>query len=126
VDVDDSPSVGGIDSYESTSSQIQSSYDTRATFASSIDFADPANAMVSYADTTTYLNGIGQWVEDQSSLASTWTAWQDPDVLLQHASRCRVASTTLKPHVEEAMNYFHATFYSAGGGTPGYQTVEHR
>lgn len=124
----DGPSKSdGIDNYEESSgSQIQSSYDTYASFTSSIDYADSDNSLVPYANTTTYLNGIGQWVEDHSSSGSTWTAWQNPDVLIQHASRFNIASNMLKPHVEEAMNYFQASFYGIGGAGPEYHRAEHQ
>jgi hypothetical protein len=126
VDTDDLPNVDGTESYEESScSQIQLSYSTYASCDSSVDLADSANAMVPYANTTTYLNGIGQWVDDHSSSAFAWTAWQNPDTLLQHASRCRVTSNMLKPHVEEAMNCFQASFYGVGGATSEYLVVEH-
>lgn len=81
--------------------------------------------MVPYANTSTYLNGIGQWVEESSS-GSTWTAWQSPEELLEHASRFNIASVKRKPHVEEAMDCFQASFYGVGGATPEYHIVGHR
>ena len=72
--------------------------------------------MFSYPEASTYLYGIGHLLEDDSRTGSTWTVWQDPNILLQSS-----ASIKKKPHVEEAMNRFQTSFYGARAAK--YHTV---
>ncbi len=80
--------------------------------------------MCPYPDASRYLYGIGHWLEDCSSSGSTWTAWQDPNVLLRHAFTLSSASIKKKPHVEEAMSRFQTSFY--GVWAYEYHTVDKR
>jgi hypothetical protein len=65
-------------------------------------------------------------VDDDSKSGTTWTAWQNPHALLQHASKLKVASIKMKPHVEEAMNCFQASFYDVTCDAPEHYIGEHR
>ena len=42
--------------------------------------------MFPYPEASAYLYGIGHWLEDDSRTGSTWTVWQDPNIL-QHSLR---------------------------------------
>jgi hypothetical protein len=115
IDSDGLSNFDGIDSYnDSSSSQIQSSYGTSySSFTFSDDIANDDNSMISYANASTYLKGIGKWIEDSSS-GSAWTAWQSPEALNEHASRFNIAHVKRKPHVLEAMDCFQVSFYGVG------------
>jgi hypothetical protein len=103
-------------------SQVDSGYDTTCTTISfSDDLDDSEDSMCPYPNASTYLYGIGHWLEDYSRTGSTWTAWQEPNVLLQHAFTLISASIKKKPHVEEAMNRFQTSFY--GARAPEYHPV---
>jgi hypothetical protein len=68
-----------------------------------------------------------QGVNDKSSSESSWTTWHNPNVLLQHASKFKVAPLVMKPHVEEAMTRFRVSFYDARGtAEEHYDMVESR
>jgi len=121
VDIDKPSNVGGIDGDDESSQ----GYDTSCTsFASQVDFSDTDDSMVPYQNAATYLSGIGHWANDHSISGTTWTAWQNPIALLQHSSRFSAASIKMKPHVEEAMDCFRASFYC--GAAAEHHVVEHR
>jgi hypothetical protein len=118
VDFDFLTEFGELDG----TSQAESGFDTTYTTNSlSEDLDDSEYLMFPYTDASTYLYGIGHWLEDYSRTGSTWTAWQDPNVLLQHAFALSSASIKKKPHVEEAMNRFQTSFY--GVKASEYHTV---
>lgn len=118
VDVDFHAELGGLDE----PSQTETGYDTTCTTISrSEDLDDSEDSIFPYPDASTYLYGVGHWVEDISRTGSTWTAWQDPNVLLQHAFTLSSASIKKKPHVEEAMNRFQTSFH--GLRASEYHTV---
>lgn len=118
VDIDLVSELGDLDE----PSQAESGYDTTCTTISlSEDLDDSEHSMFPYPNASTYLYGIGHWLEDDSRTGSTWTAWQDPNVLLQHAFALSSASIKKKPHVEEAMNCFQTSFYGARASE--YHTV---
>jgi hypothetical protein len=117
VDVDFHAELGGLDE----PSQAETGYDiTCTTNSRSEDLDDSEDSIFPYPDASTYLYGIGHWVEDFSRTGSTWTAWQDPNVL-HHAFMLSSTSIKKKPHVEEAMNRFQTSFY--GLRASEYHTV---
>ena len=102
--------------------QADSGYDTTCTSISfSEDLDDSEDSMFPCPDVSMCLYGIGHWLEDHSRSGTTWTAWQDPNVLLQHAFTFSATSIKKKPHVEEAMDRFQTSFYSVRA--PEYHTV---
>ncbi len=118
VDIDFLAKLGELD--EPT--QAEPGYDTTYTTISlSEDVDDSEYSMCPYPDASMYLYGIGHWLEDDSRTGSTWTVWQDSNILLQHSFTLSSASIKKKPHVEEAMNRFQTSFY--GVSTPEYHTV---
>jgi hypothetical protein len=104
------------------SSQADSGYvTTHTTISFADDLHDSEDSMFPYPEASTYLYGIGHWLEDESRTGSTWKVWQDPNILLQHSFTLSSASIKKKPHIEEAMNRFQTSFY--GFRAPEYHTV---
>jgi len=118
MDIDFLAELGELDK----PTQAELSYDTTYTTHSlSEDLDDSEDSMFPYPNASTYLYGIGHWLEDDSITGSTWTAWQGSNLLLQHTFTLSSASVKKKPHVEEAMNRFQTSFY--GVKAPKYHTV---
>jgi hypothetical protein len=111
----DGPS--NLDEIDETS-QVDSSYNTTYTsFSSADDVDDSDDSMIPYPNKATNLYGIGHWVDDHLSSGTTWTAWQNPNVFLQHAFAFSATSIKKKPHVEEAMDCFRSSFYDVRAST---------
>jgi hypothetical protein len=118
MDIDFLAELGELDK----PTQAELGYDTTYTTHSlSEDLDDSEDSMFPYPNASTYLYGIGHWLEDDSITGSTWTAWQDSNLRLQHDFTLSSASVKKKPHVEEAMNRFQTSFY--GVRAPKYHTV---
>lgn len=102
-------------------SEVESGYDTTYTsFSFSDDVDDSDDSMVPYPNASANLYGIGHWVDDHLSSGTTWTAWQNPNVLLEHAFAFSAASIKKKPHVEEAMDCFRSSFYGVRASSAEY------
>ncbi|KAE9380451.1 hypothetical protein N431DRAFT_552606 [Stipitochalara longipes BDJ] len=121
--------IGGPSNLDDFDCYDESTYDTSYTsVASQADFTDSTNSndfIDPSANPSTYLSGIGHWVDDRTSSESARTAWHNPNFLLQHASRFKATPLAMKPHVEEAIDCFRASFYGAGGAAEEHYIVEH-
>jgi hypothetical protein len=96
VDTDFAAELGELDK----PSKADSGYvTTHATISFADDLHDSEDSIFPYPEASTYLYGIRHWLEDESRTGSTWTVWQDPNILFQQSYTLSSASIKKKPHV---------------------------